>query len=246
LGQIAYRHTQVAVVLTALVAAQRRLPLDVPGLREALLAPDFLPLVDEAVWTDGGLLTDDIWTWWQTDGRRTTSFDTHLRLAHLRDRLGALLELPEYSVLWRAPYLDPLAATSGGQSLFWRLPDSRRRLPPYVSSQLLTLSSLLTVWPEEQPPLLIFLHELPVEGWITRLRAFPSARLIVSTDQVVRPRANGIKPTALLLSRLSGEDAARMEPALPGIRAADLRRLPPNRLIFKQGDDICTVDMNGE
>jgi hypothetical protein len=243
LGQAAYRHTQVAVSLTALVTAQRGLTLDVSGLREALLAPDFLALVDEAVLPEPGFLSNEVWAWWRTEGRTTSSFDMHLRLAHLRDRLGALLELPEYSVLWRAPYLDPLLAVRGGQSLFWRLPDPRRRLPAYITSQLLALTTLLTVWPEDQPPLPVFLHELQSAGmWLERLQSFSTARLILSSERV-KPLPPGLAPTALLVSRLAAEDAAQLQVDLPDIRATDLRRLPPNRAVFKQGSDICTVDM---
>lgn len=246
LGQAAYRHTQVAVSLTALVTAQRDLTLDVSGLREALLAPDFLALVDEAVLPEPGFLSDEVWAWWRTEGRTTSSFDMHLRLAHLRDRLGALLELPEYSVLWRAPYLDPLLAVRGGQSLFWRLPDPRRRLSAYITSQLLALTTLLTVWPEDQPPLPVFLHELQSAGmWLERLQSFSTARLILSSERV-KPLPAGLEPTALLVSRLAAEDAAQLQADLPDIRATDLRRLPPNRAVFKQGSDICTVDMNRE
>jgi hypothetical protein len=255
LGQAAYRHTQVAVSLTALVTAQRGLTLDVSGLREALLAPDFLALVDEAVLPEPGFLSNEVWAWWRTEGRTTSSFDMHLRLAHLRDRLSALLELPEYSVLWRAPYLDPLLAVSNGQSLFWRLPDPRRRLPAYITSQLLALNTLLTVWPADQPPLPVFLHELGGVGpWVERLQSFSTARLILSAERAcpelaerIKPFPATLKPTALLVSRLAVEDAEQMQTELPDdIRPTDLRGLPPNRLVFRRGDDVCTVDMKGQ
>lgn len=244
LGQTAFWHTQIAVILTALVAVQRGLLLDVPGLRAALSAPDFLSLVREEVWAECDLLTDDIWAWWRTEGRQATNFDSHLRLAHLRDRLSALLDLPEYGVLWRDPYLNPLVALTGGQSLFWRLPDPRQRLAAYLNSQLLALNTLLMAWPPEQPPLLIILHELDAGAWLKRLQAFPAARLIVSTAYCrVNDWSEGMKPTSLIVSRLGGEDAQRLTLELPGTRANDLQRLPPQRLIFKRGSELCTVDM---
>lgn len=245
LGQAAYRHTQVAVILTALATTERGLVLDVPGLREALMTPDFLALVDERILSERDILSDEIWNWWRIEGRTTSSFDMHLRLAHLRDRLSTLLELPEYSVLWRSPYLDPLSTVMGGQSLFWRLPDPRRRLPAYITSQLLALTTLLTVWPEDQP-LLLFLHELRGAGaWVERLQSFSTLRLVVSAEGV-KPWSGSMQPTSLLLSRLPIEEADQMQADLPDIQATDLRRLPPNRAIFSRGDDICTVDLNRE
>ncbi|MCB0014492.1 MAG: hypothetical protein KDE34_21405, partial [Anaerolineales bacterium] len=240
LGLAAYRHTQVAVILTALVAQERGLALDVPGLCEALQAPDFLKLVESRTWADSGLLDQALWDWWQREGRLTASFDMHLRLAHLRDRLSALLDLPEYSVLWRGPYLEPLAALSSGQSLFWRLPDPRRRLPAYIVSQLLALHTLLTAWTEAYAPV-IFLHELPAESWLERLAAFPNARLILSAVQP-QPKPNLVPPSSLLLSRL-GEVPAWMQQSLPGVRPTDLKRLPANRLLLKCKGELCTVDM---
>lgn len=241
LGLAAYRHTQVAVMLTALVSTERGMALDVPGLREALLAPDFLKLVDEATWAGKGLLDDDIWGWWQTEGRQTSSFDMHLRLAHLRDRLGALLDLPEYSVLWRGPYLDPVATVGAGKSLFWRLPDPRRRLPVYIASQLLALNTLLTAWPQERP-LLVFLHELETGTWVERLASFPNIRLVLSTEQ---PGSKSLpaQPASLLLSRLEGDVPGWLQAELPDVRVTDMRRLPPKRLVLKRGNEICTVDL---
>jgi|GEM_PF-6509872 len=242
LGQTAYWHTQIAVILTALATTQRRISLDISGLRDALQTPDFLTLVDEEIWSGINILTDEIWKWWRIEGRNTTSFNTHLRLAHLRDRLGALLDLPEYSVLWRAPYLDPRVITTSNRSLIWRLPDPRRRLSAYITSQLLALNTLLTIWPEDQPPLLVFLHELNAGVWIERLQAFPAARVIVSAKHI-KPEPITLSSTSLLLSCLNREEAEQMEATLPGIRATDLRRLPPNRLVFKQGENIGTVDI---
>jgi hypothetical protein len=240
LGLAAFRHTQVAVMLTALVAQERGLALDVPGLCEALQAPDFLKLVESGTWAGSGLLDDDLWDWWQREGRLTSSFDMHLRLAHLRDRLNALLDLPEYSVLWRGPYLEPLAALGSGQSLFWRLPDPRRRLSTYIISQLLALNTLLTAWNEAHAPV-IFLHELQVEGWLERLTAFPNARLVLSSARE-KAKPGSAQPSSLLLSRLD-EVPAWVQQSLPDIRPTDLKRLPQERLVLKRGDNICTLDM---
>lgn len=240
LGLAAFRHTQVAVMLTALVAQERGLVLDVPGLCEALQAPDFLKLVESGTWAGSGLLDDDLWGWWQGEGRLTSSFDMHLRLAHLRDRLNALLDLPEYSVLWRGPYLEPLTALGSGQSLFWRLPDPRRRLSAYIISQLLALNTLLTAWSEAHTPL-IFLHELQAEGWLERLTAFPNARLVLSSART-KAKSGSAQPSSLLLSRLD-EVPAWVQQSLPDIRPTDLKRLPPERLVLKRGDNICTLDM---
>ncbi|MCB0190364.1 MAG: hypothetical protein KDJ65_00320 [Anaerolineae bacterium] len=239
LGLAAFRHTQVAVMLTALVAQERGLTLDVPGLCEALHAPDFLKLVDPEIWAGCGLLDDDLWDWWQREGRLTSTFDMHLRLAHLRDRLNALLDLPEYSVLWRGPYLEPLAALGNGQSLFWRLPDPRRRLPAYIISQLLALNTLLTAWSEVHAPV-IFLHELQTEGWLERLTAFPNVRLVLSSARA-KTKPGSAQPSSLLLSRLD-EVPAWVQQSLPDIRPTDLKRLPPNRLLLKCKGELCTVD----
>jgi hypothetical protein len=240
LGLAAFRHTQVAVMLTALVAQERGLVLDVPGLCEALQAPDFLKLVEFGTWAGSGLLDDDLWDWWQGEGRLTSSFDMHLRLAHLRDRLNALLDLPEYSVLWRGPYLEPLAALGSGQSLFWRLPDPRRRLSTYIVSQLLALNTLLTAWSEAHAPL-IFLHELQAEGWLERLVAFSNARLVLSSARA-KAKPGSAQPSSLLLSRLD-EVPAWVQQSLPDIRPTDLKRLPPNRFLLKCRGELCTVDM---
>ncbi|MCP4995190.1 MAG: hypothetical protein GY934_15640, partial [Gammaproteobacteria bacterium] len=138
LGQITCQHTQAAVFLTALATTQRNLILDPPGLRGALLSPEFLTAMGaDQVSVCRGVLDDTVWDWWLSEGLETDVFDTNLRLAHLRDRLGALLELPEYSVLWQGPYLNPLTAASNAQSLLWRLPDPRNRLAVYITSQLL-------------------------------------------------------------------------------------------------------------
>ena len=96
--------------------------------------------------------------------------------------------------------------------------------------------------PVRLPPLLIFLHELNAGAWVERLRAFPGTRVVVSTEHL-KPWSESLTPSALLLSRLEREEAEQLQAALPGVRATDLRRLPPNRLIFKQGSELCTVDM---
>lgn len=242
LGQEAYRHTLAAVMLTGWLGAQQGLALDVTGLEEALAAPDFLPMIDLNVSTDEWLPAD-LWHWWLNSGRHTPDFDVHVRLGHLRGRLKGLLDIPEYQVLWQSPYLNLTNHLAQGHCLCWRLPDSRQRLGPYISSQLLALHTLLAVWPADQPPLLIFLHELDIGQWLTRLNAHPAARLIVSTAAVPR-RIFSDDGATLLLSRLSGVDARRLQAELPGVRATDLSRLPSGRLVMKQGEIVGTVDLS--
>ncbi|MCP4361341.1 MAG: hypothetical protein GY796_25305 [Chloroflexi bacterium] len=191
-----------------------------------------------------GVLDDAVWVGRLREVLSTDDFDTNLRLAHLRDRLGALLELPEYSVLWQGPYLDPLAAAGNGQSLLWRLPDPRNRLAVYITSQLLALTSLLTVWPKEQAPLLVFLHELDIgHSWIELLQTFPNVRLVVSTERVIKLWPNSQRLTGLLVSGLDDHSADQIQAELPGIRPADLRRLPKTRLVLRRGSEIGTVDV---
>ena len=238
LGQNAYRHTQVGVILTALMAAKRHLALDPSGLRDALQVPDFLTLIDDDL---SDLLGEDVWHWWLTEGRKTSNFDVHLRLGHLRDRLTALLDIPEYRVLWQSPYLNPLAVLTERVSLLWRLPDQRGRLQPYVTSQLLAITSLLGVWSSPQP-VLIFLHELNLGGWAKQLRSFPMARLVLSTERL--PLSPPIaRPSALLLSRLAKEDAEAIQKQVPDVRVSDLRRLLPRRLLLRRGQSIGTLDL---
>ncbi|MCP4519397.1 MAG: hypothetical protein GY824_29725, partial [Delftia sp.] len=207
LGRTAYRHTRVAVVLAALVAAGQGLALDVPFLRRTLAEPDFLAMLDGETLPDGGRLLDtETWNWWLNEGRGTQSFDVRHRLGHLQGRLEALLELPEYELLWQGPYLDPLAV-AGGVSLFWRLTDPKRRLRPYISSQLLAIDTLLRVWPATHP-LLIFVHELNIgQIWVERFRALPAARLVLAAERMSSLPAMA-EPTTLLISRLWKEDAA--------------------------------------
>jgi hypothetical protein len=183
---------------------------------------------------------EELWRWWQTSGRTANSFDMHLRLAHLRNRLTGLLELPEYGVLWRPPFLDPLESLLSGQTLLWRLPNSRRRLRPYISSQLLGLSSLLAAWPADRPPLLLFLHELELGHWADSLQASPMAQLVLSARRFREP---ALAPTALLVSRLEDEDAERVAGYLPSISPTDLRRLPSTRLLLQRGAAVGTLDM---
>lgn len=245
LGQAAYRHTQIAVVLSTLVAAGQGVALDLPGLRSTLDLVDFLPVVDAEMlpYDPRRLLGEETWQWWIAEGRNTQSFDVHLRLGHLRDRLDALLSLPEYSVLWQAPYLDLLTALGNGVSgLLWRLPDPRRRLRAYVTSQLLALMTLLVVWPAERP-LLIFLHELNAGDWVNHLVKFAAARLVFVARQATslpkRPH-----PQAVLVSRLDKEDAALLQSQFfSGVRPGDLRRLPETRLLFSQNGAFGTVDL---
>lgn len=242
LGQAAYRHTLVATVLMALTAARRDLALDVRSLRDTLAAPDFLPLLDESMFPPG--LTDaETRAWWLAEGRRVSNFDAHLRLGHLRERLSALLELPEYGVLWRGPYLDPLAALNNGVcGLFWRVPDPRRRLRSYLASQLLALATLLTTWPVERP-VLIILHEVEVGAWPRQLAAFPGGRVIVAGERAVLlstlPEA-----TTRIVSRLKeAEDTEVLQTWLPDVPTSDLRRLPLTRLIIQHGSTWGTVEM---
>ena len=245
LGRAAYRHTQVSVVLAAMVAAGQGVAIDPPGLRSALDVADFLSMVETETLPSNPrpLLGEDTWTWWQTEGRATSSFDVQLHLGHLRDHLNALLSLPEYGVLWRAPYLNPLAALGDGVTgLVWRLPDPRRRLRVYTTSQLLALATLLAAWPEERP-LAIVLHELEAGEWIDALRGFAAARLIVASRQASRLPARGL-PETLLVSRLDKGDAETVQARFfPGVRAADLRRLPETRLLFWHNKTFATVEM---
>jgi hypothetical protein len=242
LGQAAYRHTLVATMLIALTAARRELALEVRSLRDTLTSPNFLSLLDETIFPTG-VVDAETWAWWLAEGRRTSNFDAHLRLGHLRERLSALLELPEYGVLWRGPYLDPLAALNDGVcGLFWRVPDPRRRLHPYLTSQLLALRTLLTVWPAK-PPLVIILHEVEVGAWARQLAAFPGARVVVAGERATLlstlPRA-----TTLVISRLKeAKDAEAIQERLPEVSAADLRRLPPTRLLVQRGQVWGTVEL---
>ncbi len=240
LGQLAHRHTLAAAGLTALTAARQGLALDVRGLRDALATPDFLSTLDEDVLLKS--LGAEIRNWWLAEGRRTANFDSHLRLGHLRERLSDLLELPEYKVLWRSPYLDPLAALSDGVSgLFWRLPDPRGRLRSYANSQLLALATLLIAWPAERP-LLIILHELEAGDWVSQLAAFPGARLILANERATSLAA--LPEATLLVSRLrTPEDAALIQAQLPDVPAADLRRLPESRLLMRRGQDVGTLEI---
>lgn len=237
LGQNAYRHTIMATVLTALVAAKRNLTLDPSGLRDALQVPDFLTLAEGDL---SDIVGQDLWTWWVNEGRKIPNFDVHLRLGHLRDRLTALAEIPEYRVLWQAPYLDPLAVLNDGISLLWRLPDPRQRLQPYITSQLLGITTLLSIWSANRP-VLIVLHELNAGSWVKRLRALPMARVVLVSEQITNPPALS-KHTSLLLSRLDREGAEMMGQIL-GIRAADLRRLPAKRLLLQRGEVMGTLDL---
>jgi hypothetical protein len=122
------------------------------------------------------------------------------------------------------------------------LPDPRRRLRAYVTSQLLALMTLLVAWPAERP-LLIFLDELDAGAWVGRLASFHAARLVFVARQRARLPARPA-PTAALVSRLDKEDAAALQAAFfPGVRPGDLRRLPEGRLLFRQNGTFGTLDM---
>lgn len=240
LGQAAFRHTQAAVILTAMAAAGRNLALDVPGLRDALTEPEFLGMLDEATLPGASAALGEAgWHWWLAEGRRVPNFEAHVRLGHVRDRLNALLALPAYEMLWQPPYLDPRQA--GPVSLLWRLPDPRRQLRAYVSSQLLAISTLLAVWPQAQP-LLIILHELPgFDSWCRRYLAHPAVRLVQAGTRLPE---GGLEPEPVtwLLSRLHRDDAGTMAARLDGVGAADLRRLPDRRWLLRQGQAVATLE----
>jgi hypothetical protein len=195
---------------------------------------------------EGGVVGDETRAWWLAEGRATSTFDAHLRLGHLRDRLNTLLELPEYRLLWQGPYLDPLVALNNGTcGLFWRLPDSRRRLRPYITSQLAAVVTLLAVWPPERP-VLVILYELETPAWARRLTDFPAARLVIAGRQAPVWLDDLPLATTLVLSRLERPDAEEMADQLPAeVRAADLRRLSPSRLVVQQGSVWGTVDVVG-
>ncbi len=240
LGQDAFYHTRVAVVLTALAAAGQSLALDVAGLREALDGPDFLGLLERDTLAHAEVLDEAMWQWWLREGRQTPRFDLRLRLGHLRDRLEMLLELPEYEMLWQPPYFDPLRLVDGGPALFWRFAHATGRLHPYISSQLAAISTLLHVWPPARP-LLIFAHELAMERWAGPLGRSPAARLVVSGQRL---RGRPAPTDTLLLSRLHKDDAPRLREQLDGVRAADLRRLPDHRLLVRRGGELGTIDFD--
>jgi hypothetical protein len=239
LGQDAFRHTRVAVILTALAAAQQSLALDVAGLRDALEAPDFLGLLEPQTLAHAEVLDKARWQWWLSEGRQTPKFDLRLRLAHLRDRLNMLLVLPEYELLWQPPYFDPLLVADG-KNLFWRFPQVGGRLRPYVSSQLAAIATLLHVWPQTRP-ILVFVHELPLGRWARELRVSPALRLVVSGQ---RMQTTPERSDTLLLSRLHKDDAQQLGAHLDGIRAAGLRRLADTRLLVRRGSELGTIDFD--
>jgi hypothetical protein len=231
LGSGVYYHTVAAVLLTALTAARRGLTLDPRGLRDVLDAPDFLKAVADG--QAAALLGEPMWGWWLAEGLKTPALDVRLRLGRLKTRLDGLLDLPQYQALWRAPYLDP----PDGAALVWRLPDPRRRLHPYVASQLVAILTLLAGWPAERP-ILIFLHELPaLSAWVGHLRRLGCVRLALTSERVAY---TGLSPATLALSRLNREDATAV--TLPGVHPTDLRRLPDGRLILVRGEHVGTFE----
>ncbi|MFQ5578555.1 MAG: hypothetical protein ACE5G8_16375 [Anaerolineae bacterium] len=239
---MAYRHTLAAVALTAVLSADQDLLMDPPALQAALEEPAFLSRVDEGLVDGQTILGSELWDWWLAEGRPTPNFDVHLRLGHLRDRLKSLLKRPEYSVLWQAPYQDPLAELGQGKAFFWRLPDRRGRAGDYVASQFLALAALLRAW-EGPQPVLIILHEMQVGPWAEYLSRSPAVRLILAAQQMAtlpqRPR-----PVTMLVSRLAKGDTEKMAPRLPGLHAADLRRLPLDRLIMRRGEYLGTATID--
>ena len=229
LGLTAYRQTVVTIFLAALREA-----LDPPTLRDRLTQPDFLA-ANTTPEQLTGLVDDNIMEWWVSEQSRVERFDLHFRLAHLRNHLSDLLALPEYSVLWRPPFLDPLAALSSGQSLLLRLTDPKGRLAPYRRSQLLAVTSLLSAWPPDGPPPLVCLYALPLGRWVEIFSQQTCAPLLYTS----LPGENGFKPTTRLISRLP----EGVSLTLPGIAPGDLQRLPPDRLVMQRGQAVATVDL---
>jgi hypothetical protein len=239
LGPVVYRHTIAAIALTAMVADTKNLILDLPGLRETLEAPDFLRRIDPK--SARPFLDEETYQWWLKQGRQTPEFDARLRLGHLRDQLDKLIALPEYHLLWQPPYLDPAAVLAEKISLIWRMTAARGRHAPFLYAQLLALTTLLQNKTDEDPVLLVF-HELPPLHWAQTLGQFPFVRFVIAGTRL-NQNPDLPRPVTLAVSRTGKEDAAVLSKYLPGVRPADLQRLPTNRFLVRRGRAMTTIDL---
>jgi hypothetical protein len=213
--------------------------LDPIGLRETLEAPDFLGRVDPRLVEP--LLAPEIYQWWLAQGRTTPDFDVRLRLGHFRDHLDRLLALPEYYLLWQAPYLDPAVVLQDKLSLIWRVPAADGRHGPLLYSQLLALMTLLQTKTDTRPVLLAC-HALPPLHWLKSLSQFPAVRLVIAAHHL-RRSADLPRPVTLAVSRVGQSEAAFFAHHLPTVRAADLQRLPTGRFVVRRGQALTTIDI---
>ncbi|MEM7028981.1 MAG: hypothetical protein AAF629_05270 [Chloroflexota bacterium] len=237
LGQTAYRHTQLAVILTALAARERELEMDPTGLSEALAQPDFLTQVESELAKT--LFDEPTWQWWQTEGRSAPRFDVHQRLGHLRERLTRLLTIPQYQVLWQAPYLDLADSLAQHQSLFWRFAGENTQFQPFMQGQLLALINALNT-KKRSSPVLVILHHWSCQDWLQPLSTLACVRLIISQKDLATWPSQ-VSPTTRVISRLDRESANNI--SLAQLRPTDLRRLPPGQLIVQRNKRIGTVTM---